>query len=145
MTRKQFIRDRTGEGYVDVAIAILLIFTVVAGIFSLFLIYTTYQSLNATARQIAHVVEVSGQADDATISLVTGNGSYVNPDNIVFDTTWFNASSRMIQLKTPFTVTISKQVLIPIIRPLGSEPIGIRINIGARASGISEVYWKGAT
>ena len=57
MIRNQFIRDRTGEGYVDVAIAILLIFTVIAGIFSLFPIYTTYQSLNATARQIAHVLE----------------------------------------------------------------------------------------
>ncbi len=113
MTRKQFIRDRTGEGYVDVAIAILLIFTVVAGIFSMFPIYTTYQSLNATARQIAHVVEVSGQADDATISLVTGDGSYINPDSIVFDTTWYNASQKKIQLKTPFTVTITKQVLIP--------------------------------
>ena len=43
MIRNQFIRDRTGEGYVDVAIAILLIFTVIAGIFSLFPIYTTYR------------------------------------------------------------------------------------------------------
>lgn len=106
-------------------------------------IYTTYQSLNATARQIAHVVEVSGQADDATISLVTGDGSYINPDSIVFDTTWYNASQKKIQLKTPFTVTITKQVLIPIIKPLSSNPIGIRINISARSSGISEVYWKG--
>ena len=143
MTRKQFIRDRTGEGYVDVAIAILLIFTVVAGIFSMFPIYTTYQSLNATARQIAHVVEVSGQADDATISLITGDGNYINPDSIVFNTTWYNASQKKIQLKTPFTVTITKQVLIPIFKPLGSDPIGIRINISARSSGISEVYWKG--
>ena len=89
------------------------------------------------------MVEVSGQADDATISLVTGDGSYINPDSIVFDTTWYNASQKKIQLKTPFTVTITKQVLIPIIKPLGSEPIGIRINISARSSGISEVYWKG--
>ncbi len=143
MTRKQFIRDRTGEGYVDVAIAILLIFAVVAGIFSMFPIYTTYQSLNATVRQIAHVVEVSGQADDATIALVTDSGSYIDPDCIVFDTTWYNASQKKIQLKTPFTVTITKQVLIPIIKPLGGNPIGIRINVSAKASGISEVYWKG--
>ena len=143
MTRKQFIRDRTGEGYADVAIAILIIFALIASLFSVFPLYTTHQKLNATARQIAHVVEVSGQADDATISLVTGDGSYINPDSIVFDTTWYNASQKKIQLKTPFTVTITKQVLIPIIKPLGSEPIGIRINISARSSGISEVYWKG--
>ena len=46
MKRRTIIRDRTGEGYVDVAISLILIFVIVAGIFSLFPIYTTYQSLN---------------------------------------------------------------------------------------------------
>ena len=140
--RKQFIRDRTGEGYADVAIAILIIFALIASIFSIFPIYTTYQSLTATVRQIAHVVEVTGQADSATVGLVTGDDSYINPDCIVFDTAWFNASAKKIQLKTPFSVTITKQVLIPIIKPLGSDPIGIKVNVTASASGISEVYWK---
>lgn len=140
--RSKFIRDQTGEGYVDVAIAILIIFALVAGIFSIFPLYTTYQSLTATAKQIAHVVEVTGQADDGTIALVTGNPSYVSPDSISFDTAWHNASAKKIQLKTPFTVTVSKQVLIPILKPLGSSPIGIRVDIRASASGISEVYWK---
>jgi hypothetical protein len=31
--RRTLIRDRTGEGYVDVAISIIIIFAVVAGIF----------------------------------------------------------------------------------------------------------------
>ena len=43
MKRRTFIRDRTGEGYVDVAISLILVFVIVAGIFSLFPIYTTYQ------------------------------------------------------------------------------------------------------
>lgn len=139
---RKFIRDQTGEGYVDVAIAILIIFALVAGIFSIFPLYTTYQSLTATAKQIAHVVEVTGQADDGTIELVTGNSNYVSPDSVSFDTTWHNASVRKIQLKTPFTVTISKQILIPILKPLGGSPIGIRVNVRTSASGISEVYWK---
>ena len=142
MKQRQLIRDRTGEGYVDVAIAIIIIFAVVAGIFSLFPVYTTYQTLNATVRQIAHVVEVCGQADDSTIALATGREGFIEPDNITFDVVWHNASSKKIQLKTPFTVTISKQVLIPILRPITGNPIGIRINVHASASGISEVYWK---
>lgn len=142
MKRRNLIRDRTGEGYVDVAISIIIIFAVVAGIFSLFPVYTTYQSLNATVRQIAHVVEVCGQADEATIALATGREGFIQPDNIMVDTTWHNASTRKIQLKTPFTVTISKQVLIPILRPITGSPIGFRINVSASASGISEVYWK---
>lgn len=142
MKRRTLIRDRSGEGYVDVAISILIIFVVIAGIFSVFPIYTTYQTLNATARQIAHVVEVCGQADEATVALATGREGFIEPDAIVFDTTWLNPSTKKIQLKTPFTVTISKQLTIPILRPLTGSPIGFRVNVNASASGISEVYWK---
>jgi hypothetical protein len=98
--------------------------------------------LNATARQIAHVVEVCGQADEATIALATGQNGFIEPDAIVFDTTWLNPSTKKIQLKTPFTVTITKQMVIPILRPLTGSPIGFRVNVNASASGISEVYWK---
>lgn len=142
MKRRTFIRDRTGEGYVDVAISMIIIFVIVAGIFSLFPIYTTYQSLNAAARQVAHVVEVCGQADAATLALAIGQDRLISPDDIVVETDWHNASAKKIQLKTPFTVTVSKQMLIPILRPVSGAPIGFQIRISASASGISEVYWK---
>ena len=127
----------------DVAIAMLIIFALVAGIFSLFPIYTTYQSLNATAKQMAHVVEVCGQADSATLSLVTSNGKLLAPDDTTIDTTWYNVSQKKIQLKTPFTITLTKQILIPILKPVGGHAIGIKVRVSASASGISEVYWKG--
>ena len=142
MKRRTFIRDRTGEGYVDVAISLILIFVIVAGIFSLFPIYTTYQSLNATARQVAHVIEVCGQADEATLALAIGQDGLVSTDDIAVETDWHNASTKKIQLNTPFTVTVSKRVLIPILRPVSGSPIGFNILISAKASGISEVYWK---
>ena len=142
MKRRTFIRDRTGEGYVDVAISLILIFVIVAGIFSLFPIYTTYQSLNATARQVAHVIEVCGQADEATLALAIGQDGLVSTDDIAVETDRHNASTKKIQLKTPFTVTVSKRVLIPILRPVSGSPIGFNILISAKASGISEVYWK---
>ena len=142
MKRRTIIRDRTGEGYVDVAISLILIFVIVAGIFSLFPIYTTYQSLNATARQVAHVIEVCGQADEATLALAIGQDGLVSTGEIAVETDWHNASTKKIQLKTPFTVTVSKRVLIPILRPVSGSPIGFNILISAKASGISEVYWK---
>ena len=127
----------------DVAIAMLIIFALVASIFSLFPIYTTYQSLNAIAKQMAHVVEVCGQADSATLALVTSNGKLLAPDDTTIDTTWYNASQKKIQLKTPFTITLTKQILIPILKPVGGHAIGIKVRVSASASGISEVYWKG--
>lgn len=142
-TIKNFIRDRTGEGYMDVAIAMLIIFALVAGLLSLFPIYTTYQDLNATARQMAHVVEVCGQADSDTLAIVTSNDKLLAPDDIAIETTWYNAWQKKIQLKTPFTITLTKRIVIPIMKPVGGRVIGIRVNITASASGISEVYWKG--
>ena len=89
------------------------------------------------------MVEVCGQADNATLALVTSGGKMLAPDNTVIETTWFNASQKKIQLKTPFTITLTKQITVPILKPVGGHAIGFRVRISASASGISEVYWKG--
>lgn len=136
----KFIRDRTGEAYVDVSITVLIIFTLMASLMVLFPIFTTQQSLNNTARMLARTAEVTGNANDAQSSLTTL--PVLQPDTIQWDTTWQDASLKTIQLKTPFTVTVSKQVPIIILRPALTAPITFNISISASASGISEVYWK---
>ena len=87
-------------------------------------------------------IEVCGQADEATLALANRAGRpglhrrYCRGDGL------HSASTKKIQLKTPFTVTVSKRMLIPILRPVSGSPIGFNILISAKASGISEVYWK---
>ena len=137
---RKFIRDHTGEAYVDVAITVLIIFTLMASLMALFPIFTTQQSLNNTARQLARTAEVTGSAQDAEDMLSTL--SVLQPDTIEWDTTWQDESLKTIQLKTPFTVTVTKQVPIIILRPALSAPVAFNITISASASGISEVYWK---
>lgn len=111
MKHSQLIRDKAGEGYVDAAIAIIIIFAVITGIFSLFPIYTTYQTLNATSRQIAHVVEVCGQADEATIALTTGREGFIEPDNIAFDVVWHDPSTKtMIPRRWRKTASTPKSI-----------------------------------
>ena len=137
---RKFIRDRTGEGYVDVAITVLIVFTLMASLMALFPVFTTQQALNNTARQLARMAEVTGSAQDA--EAVISDLSVLQPDSIAWDTQWKDALARTIQLKTPFAVTISKQVPIVIFRPALSSPIEIHITISASAQGVSEVYWK---
>jgi Flp pilus assembly protein TadG len=72
--RKRFIRDQTAEGYIDVAITMLIIFTLMASLMALFPLFTAQQSLNQTARYMARTVELYGKADDATLSSVTRTG-----------------------------------------------------------------------
>ena len=142
MKKRNILRDQRGEAYADMAITILIIFAFLASMLSIYPLYTTYQTINSTARQMARLIEVTGQADDATLAAITGREGFVVPDKIKIDTVYFDESLKRIQLKQPFTITIEKDVVIPIIRPVASEPIGIRIRVSASSSGISEVYWK---
>jgi Flp pilus assembly protein TadG len=137
---RKLIRDQTGEAYVDVAITVLIIFTLMASLMALFPIFTTQQSLNNTARQLARTAEVIGSAADA--EEIIGDLPGLQPDTVDWDTTWQDGSLKTIQLKTPFTVTVTKQVPIVILRPALSAPIVFNITVSASASGISEVYWK---
>jgi len=140
--KKRMIRDQTAEGYIDVAITILIIFVLMASLLALFPVFSAQQSLNQTARHMARTVELYGKADEETIQSVTEDGSFLAPDSIEIETEWHNAAEKTIQLKTLFTVTVEKTVPIVILRPALGNPVVINVRISAAARGVSEVYWK---
>ena len=140
--KRRFIRDQTAEGYIDVAITILILFTLMASIMALFPIFTAQQSLNQTAKYTARTIELCGKADEETLQTVTEDESFLEPDNVEIDTEWYDSAEKTIQLKTPFTVTLTKTVSIVLVRPALGEPWTIDVQITATARGISEVYFK---
>ena len=133
-------RDVRGEGYIDTAILIVIVFTLLISLLFVFSIFTSYLSLNSQAKQLAHGIEVYGKADDETIRLVS-NGAFTAGD-VTVNTSWHNATKRTIQLKTPFTVTVERQIGIPVLRFVTGNTVAIKLRITASADGISEVYWK---
>jgi len=140
--KRKFIRDQTAEGYIDVAITVLILFTLMASLMALFPIFTAQQSLNQTAKYTARTIELYGKADDETLQTVTEDENFLMPDSVEIDTEWYDAAERTIQLKTPFAVTITKTISIVILRPALGEPLTIDVQISATAHGISEVYFK---
>ncbi len=140
--KRKFIRDQTGEGYIDVAISVLILFTLMASLMALFPIFTAQQSLNQTAKYMARTVELYGKADEDTLASVTENDNFIAPDSVEIDTEWHDTTEKTIQLKTPFTVTITKKVSIVILRPALGEPLTIDVQITSSAHGISEVFFK---
>ena len=140
--KRNFIRDQTGEAYIDVAITILIIFVFMASLMALYPIFTAQQNLNQTAKYAARTVELYGKADDETLQSVTENENFIIPDSIAVETEWENTAEKTIQLKTAFTITVTKVIPIVIMRPSLGDPVTININISASARGISEVYWK---
>ena len=143
MRRRNLFQDRRGEGYIDTALMIVIVFTLMISLMFVFSIFTTYLSLNSTAKQLAHGIEVYGQADAATIALIS-DGELTDAD-VQVDTTWHNASRKTIQLKTPFTVTVHKRINIPVLKFITGDAVNIKLNLTASADGISEVYWKAGT
>lgn len=140
--KRQFIRNQSGEGFVDVAITILIIFMLMASLMALFPIFTAQQSLNQTAKHMVRTIELYGKADDETLRSMMERENFLAPDSVEVETEWFNATAKTIQLKTTFTVTVSKTVPIVIMRPASGEPVVINVQISANERGISEVYHK---
>ena len=137
---RRFSRNNRGEAYVDVIITLLVIIVFVASLMALFPIFTAQQSLNSAARQVARTVEITGKAGTEVQEVLDALGT--EPDSIGWDTTWFDESEKKIQLKTQFTVTLTKEMSIKILTPAAGGPIGIPVTIRSTATGISEVYWK---
>lgn len=73
---------------------------------------------------------------------MTENGDFIIPDTVMIETQWYDAAAQTIQLKTPFTIAVTKTVPIVILRPALGEPLTINVQISASARGISEVYFK---
>lgn len=140
--KRKFIRDQTAEGYIDVAITVLIIFVLMASLMALYPVFTAQQSLNQTARHMARTIELYGKADEEALQSVTADGSFLTPDNVEIETQWQDAALKTIQLKTAFTVTIAKNVPIVILRPALENPVVINVRISAASRGMSEVYWK---
>ncbi len=140
--KRKFIRDQTAEGYIDVAITMLIIFVFMASLLALYPIFTAQQSLNQTVQYTARTIELYGKADDETLESMTADGDFLVPDRVDVKAEWQDAAAKTIQLKEPFTVTMTKTVPIVILRPALGEPVVINVQITATTRGISEVYWK---
>lgn len=136
-----FLRKKDGGMYIDVMIA-LIILTVVTVIFvTLFPIFSLSQELNQTARVAARMAEVTGRIGDE-VEDALHNPNNMEPDTVQWITTYKDPVEQTIQLKTPFTVILQKEVDITVVRPFFGPPLGYTITLTADASGVSEVYWK---
>ena len=142
MKRKtNFTRDQTGDGYIDIAIVIIIVFLLLATLLGLFPVLSAQQSLNGTVRQLARSIEITGSAGTDLEQTIQEIGGISNSE-INIETVWHDPAEKTIQLKTPFKVTVTKNVPITIFRPSFGDPIVFNIKIKAAADGISEVYFK---
>ncbi len=130
---KQILKNKRGEGYIDVAILVLCAMLVIALAVRVFPIYIAKQQIDTFASELIREAEIAGCVGTETsrreqfLQEKTG----LNPT-----VTW--SKNGKIQLNEEITVTVTYQTDIGLFAGFGSFPITLR----ADAAGKSEVYWK---
>lgn len=131
---KRILQSRRGEGYIDIAIGILCLMLVVALAVSFFPVFTRKQQLDLFAAEIVREAEIAGGTNVSARIDAMRQQTGLNPQ-IEWNCDYFNGSH--VQLNGDICVTLTDTVDIGFLI-FGSFPVQIR----ARASGKSEVYYK---
>ena len=117
---KRLLKDKRGEGFVDVCVLVLAIAMVLALVVRIAPVFVAKQNLDVFADELVRTAEINGQV-----------GSGLDP-NI----SWSDTGK--IQLGNEVEVTLTTTVNIGLFGEFASFPV----TLTAKASGTSEVYWK---
>lgn len=125
-------RDRRGEGYVDVAVAVFAILMAVAVGVQAFPVFIAKMQLDNFADELIREAEVSGRVGTETAARYERLAEKTGMSPTV---TW-SASGR-IQLNQEVSVRVTLDVNLG-LGILGDFPV----RLTSEAAGKSEVYWK---
>lgn len=129
----KILRQKRGEGYVDVAIIVLAAMLCIALLVQVAPVFIVKNQLDTFASELIREAEITGRIGSETSSRADElkNQLGINPT-----ISW--SKTGRLQLDTDVTVTCTMTVNIGLFGGIGSFPI----ELTAKASGKSEVYWK---
>lgn len=130
---KKILRDRKGEGYIDVAVMVLCIMLVIALGVKLFPVFITKIQIDNFADELVREAEISGR-----VGSETGVRQRVLEERTGLHPAVQWSRNGNLHLNEEVTVTVTVQMDLGLFGGFGSFPITVR----ARATGKSEVYWK---
>ena len=129
----KLLKNKRGEGYIDVAVLVLCVMLVIAMAVSVLPVFVTKNKLDTYATELCREAEIAGRVGSETTlrAQVLTEKTGLNPS-----ISW--SKTGKIQINEEFTVTLATQADLGLFGGFGSFPITLR----AEASGKSEVYWK---
>lgn len=130
---RKVLLARRGEGYIDVAVLVLVVVMVLALIVKVLPVFTAKQQLDLFAAELVREAEISGRVGTETTlrAQVLRERTGLSPA-----ISW--SRSGRLQLNSEVTVTLTMTMDIGLFGRFGSFPV----RLTAKASGVSEVYWK---
>lgn len=130
---KRLLKNKSGEGFVDVCVLVLAIVMVLALVVKVMPVFIAKQNLDTYATELVRTAEVAGCVGSATTAK---NNSLKNQTGLTPSVSWSKYGN--VQLGQEVTVTLTYTMNIGLFGGFASFPI----TLTARATGTSEVYHK---
>ena len=130
---RYLLKNKRGEGYVDVIVLVLCAVLVLALAMRILPVFIQKQQLDTFATELVREAEVSGRVGSET----SRRAAILSEQTGLWPDIEWSATGR-IQLNHEVTVTLTMETNIGLFGEFASFPITLR----SQATGKSEVYWK---
>lgn len=132
------LKSKGGEGYTDVIVIILSAMLVIALAVKVLPVFIVKYQLDSFANELCRTAEIAGCTTSETTSRAQElkEETGLNPQ-IAWTASYISGTSK-VQLNDNITVTLKETENIGLFGSFGSFPI----ELTAKATGRSEVYWK---
>jgi len=127
------LRQKRGEGFIDVAVIVLCAMLVIALAVRIFPVFIEKNKLDTFAAELIREAEIAGRIGSETTNRANELIEKMGIDPAI---SWSRAGN--IQLNNEVTVTLTLQRNLGLFGGFGSFPV----TLTSRASGKSGVYWK---
>lgn len=129
----KLLKDKSGEGYIDVAVLVLCSMLVIALAVKVLPVFIAKQQIDTFATELIREAEIAGRVGSET----DRREQLLREKTGLIPTVSWSKTGR-IQLNEEIKVTVTYKTDIGLFGGFGSFPITLR----ADAAGRSEVYWK---
>lgn len=134
----KLLQSKSGEGYVDVIIFIISAMLVIALAVNVLPVFIAKHQLDFFANELCRTAEIAGRIASETAARAQELQEQTGINPVITWTASFVPGTGRVQLNGKITVTLKHTVNIGLFGSFGSFPI----ELTARATGRSEVYWK---
>lgn len=131
-------KSKRGEGYIDVIVIMLSAMMVIALAVKVFPVFIQKYKLDYFANELCRTAEVSGQVGSETVTREAELKYQTGLNPSVLWSGKFISGSKRIQINNSITVTLKQTMNIGLFGSFGWVPV----ELSAKATGRSEVYWK---
>jgi len=132
------LKNKKAEGYIDVAVAVLVIAFVLILIISIWSMITLKQDMTYMARELVEAATVSGRiGSEVEVRFAELCAESGFTPTVAFSATYFDPITGKVQLGEVISVTLTTEMILP-----GFGGFELPFDVSVTQSGLSRVYWK---